>query len=157
VFFNASHYKTLGMPTTMYQKNLTEFRVSSLNNPAGDWNLVQIVAELRESREISHRVRHQGCVRELTSREALQHVLDGLSAALFPTHYGQSDLTDESGNLLKGHARHPIVEDDLVIYAGATVLGRITIGKGSTIGGNVWLTHSVPPRSNISQAHMRND
>jgi serine O-acetyltransferase len=58
--------------------------------------------------------------------------------------------------LIKGHARHPIVEDDVVIYAGATVLGRITIGKGSTIGGNVWLTHSVPPGSNVSQALNRN-
>lgn len=63
--------------------------------------------------------------------------------------------TDEEGHLLKGHARHPIVEDEVVIYAGATVLGRITIGKGSTIGGNVWLTHSVPPGSNVSQALNR--
>lgn len=60
--------------------------------------------------------------------------------------------TDEDGNLLKGHARHPVVEDDVVIYAGATVLGRITIGAGSAIGGNVWLTRSVPANSNITQA-----
>lgn len=60
--------------------------------------------------------------------------------------------TDEDGNLLKGHARHPIVEDDVVIYAGATVLERVTIGQGSTIGGNVWLTRSVPANSNITQA-----
>jgi len=62
--------------------------------------------------------------------------------------------TDEEGHLLKGNARHPIVEDDVVIYAGATVLGRITIGRGSAIGGNVWLTHSVPSGSNITQAQM---
>jgi serine O-acetyltransferase len=49
------------------------------------------------------------------------------------------------------------VEDDVVIYAGATVLGRITIGAGSTVGGNVWLTQSVPPNSNVSQAQMRSD
>jgi serine O-acetyltransferase len=60
--------------------------------------------------------------------------------------------TEPDGTLVKGRARHPIVEDDVVIYAGATVLGRVTIGAGSTIGGNVWLTHSVPPGSNISQA-----
>jgi serine O-acetyltransferase len=59
---------------------------------------------------------------------------------------------DVHGALVKGNARHPIVEDDVVIYAGATILGRITIGRGSTIGGNVWLTHSVPPGSSISQA-----
>ncbi|MEK6736710.1 MAG: serine O-acetyltransferase EpsC [Pseudomonadota bacterium] len=59
---------------------------------------------------------------------------------------------DENGALVKGNLRHPIVEDDVVIYAGATILGRITIGRGSTIGGNVWLTRSVPPSSNISQA-----
>jgi len=62
---------------------------------------------------------------------------------------------DENGALVKGNLRHPIVEDDVVIYAGATILGRITIGRGSTIGGNVWLTRSVPPGSNISQAQMR--
>lgn len=76
-----------------------------------------------------------------------QHVT--LGAKRFPA--------DESGNLIKGTPRHPIVEDDVVIYAGATVLGRITIGAGSTIGGNIWLTQSVPPNSNVSQAHMRSD
>jgi serine O-acetyltransferase len=59
---------------------------------------------------------------------------------------------DENGILVKGNARHPIVEDDVVIYSGATVLGRITIGRDSTIGGNVWLTHDVPPGSHITQA-----
>ena len=63
--------------------------------------------------------------------------------------------TDEQGHLLKGHERHPIVEDYVVIYAGATVLGRITIGAGSSIGGNVWLTHSVPENSNITQAQTQ--
>ncbi|MFL6626492.1 MAG: serine O-acetyltransferase EpsC [Vitreoscilla sp.] len=60
--------------------------------------------------------------------------------------------TDADGALAKGGARHPIVEDDVVIYAGATVLGRVTIGRGATIGGNVWLTRSVPPGSRIAQA-----
>lgn len=64
---------------------------------------------------------------------------------------------DEHGALVKGNLRHPIVEDDVVIYAGATILGRITIGRGSTIGGNVWLTRSVPPGSTISQAQIRNE
>jgi len=292
------------------------------------WNLDNVVAALRQSREVAHNVRHHGRIRELPSREALVTILHGLSAALFPTHYGKPDLTDESidyfvgdtlnttltilaeqvrrglwfvsdqdaqndaalnqkaieitrefaaqlpairallvsdlqsafqgdpaatnfaeilicypgmiaimyyrlahalftlgspflarlisdiahsatgidihpgakiagsffidhgtgvvigettiigqrvrlyqavtlgakrfpaddtGALIKGIARHPIVEDDVVIYAGATVLGRITIGQGSSIGGNVWLTQSVPPGSNITQAKMRND
>jgi serine O-acetyltransferase len=60
--------------------------------------------------------------------------------------------TDENGVLIKGNDRHPILEDDVVVYAGATILGRITIGKGSTIGGNLWVTRSVPPNSNITQA-----
>ncbi|MCK9394536.1 MAG: serine acetyltransferase [Methylobacter sp.] len=64
---------------------------------------------------------------------------------------------DDGGILVKGNTRHPIVEDDVVIYAGATILGRITIGQGSTIGGNVWLTHSVPPGSHITQAHVRSE
>ena len=62
---------------------------------------------------------------------------------------------DVSGALVKGHARHPIVEDDVVIYAGATILGRITIGRGSTIGGNVGKRDTMPPFSQISQADLR--
>lgn len=287
------------------------------------FNLSQVVGDLRKSREDTHKIRHLGRVRELPSREALENILAGLFAALFPTHYGRADLTDESidyfvgnvlsialntlseqirrglyfssisnieeettfdarsekltsqfaaelpairalivsdiraamngdpaatsvseillcypgvsaaihyriahalyqlgaqllarfiseiahsrtgvdihpgaqigkgffidhgtgvvigqtailgknvrlyqavtlgakrfpedaeGNLIKGADRHPVLEDDVVIYAGATVLGRITIGARSTIGGNVWLTRSVPPDSNISQA-----
>lgn len=57
---------------------------------------------------------------------------------------------DAEGHLVKGIKRHPNVEDDVIIYANATILGGDTvIGKGSIIGGNVWLTHSVPPGSRI--------
>jgi serine O-acetyltransferase len=63
--------------------------------------------------------------------------------------------TDHEGKLIKGAARHPIVEDDVIIYAGATILGRIVIGQGSTIGGNVWLTEDVPPNSFVTQATVR--
>ncbi|MGN6669492.1 MAG: serine O-acetyltransferase EpsC [Trinickia sp.] len=62
---------------------------------------------------------------------------------------------DGDGTLVKGHARHPIVEDDVVIYAGATILGRVTIGRGSVVGGNVWLTHSVAPGASVSQGSVR--
>ncbi|MGV7206889.1 serine O-acetyltransferase EpsC [Oxalobacteraceae bacterium A2-2] len=291
------------------------------------WNLGSVIEQLRVSREATHNIRHHGKVRELPSREALSIIVNGLQAALFPTHYGRPNLTDESidyfvgdtlnttlnrlseqvrrglqfnaddtvpdepaltrqahditrqfaaglpeirallvsdvlaaysgdpaatsvaeimlcypgtiailhyrlahllhklgvpflarlvcdishsltgidihpgatiggsffidhgtgvvigetaiigqrvrlyqhvtlgakrfpadeqGVLIKGVPRHPIVEDDVVIYAGATILGRITIGAGSTIGGNVWLTQSVPPGSSVSQAQMQN-
>lgn len=297
--------------------------MSNHHQIACSFNLPRVVGELRRSREDTHKIRHLGRVRELPSRDALEEVLKGVFAALFPTHYGRSDLTDETidyfvgnvlsvalntlseqirrglyfssssnldeeatfdalaerlttqfaselpeiralivsdiraamsgdpaatsvseillcypgvsaaihyriahvlnelgspllarfiseiahsktgvdihpgakigegffidhgtgvvigqtailgrnvrlyqavtlgakrfpeddeGNLIKGAERHPILEDDVVIYAGATVLGRITIGARSTIGGNVWLTKSVPPDSNISQA-----
>ena len=292
-----------------------------------DWNLGIVTDQLRLSREVTHKIRHQGHIRELPSRAALEQILDGLRSVLFPTHYGRTNLTDESidyfvgntlnsslnllaeqvrrallfvgeqggfgeavqseraaqitrdfaaqlpsvrgvlvsdlqaafqgdpaassiaevllcypgtiaiiyyrlahalyqlgapllarviseiahsstgidihpgaqigpsffidhgtgvvigetaiigqrvrlyqavtlgakrfpadenGSLIKGNPRHPILEDDVVIYAGATILGRITIGHGSTIGGNVWLTQSVPPGSNISQAQNQN-
>jgi serine O-acetyltransferase len=291
-----------------------------------DWGLEQIVADLRASREERHRTRHPLGIRELPSRDAVINIVAGLRAALFPTHYGAPDLTDESidyyvghtldstlrllaeqirralrflpenaqvsddalrvrafevarefgrqlpdirallvsdiqaaftgdpaaqhiteillcypgvwamthhrlahalhrlgvpllarfineiahsatgidihpgaqiassffidhgtgvvigetaiigervrvyqavtlgaksfaadldGTLVKGNARHPIVEDDVVIYAGATILGRVTIGRGSVIGGNVWLTHSVPPGSSVRQGKIR--
>jgi serine O-acetyltransferase len=290
------------------------------------WGLEQIVAELRASREELHRTRHPRGIRELPSREAIVGIVNGLRAAMFPTHYGAPDLTDETvdyyvghtlettlrllceqvrralrflpehaqtselelverafeitrvlgtelprirallvsdiqaafagdpaaqhiteillcypgvlavmhhrlahalhrlgvpllarfineiahsatgidihpgaqigasffidhgtgvvigetavigervrlyqavtlgaksfpsgsdGALVKGHARHPIVEDDVVIYAGATILGRVTIGRGAVIGGNVWLTHSVAPGASISQGNVR--
>lgn len=58
--------------------------------------------------------------------------------------------TDENGNPIKGVKRHPNIEDNVVIYAGATILGGDTIiGAHSIIGGNVWLTHSVEPNSNV--------
>jgi serine O-acetyltransferase len=296
------------------------------NTSTPNWGLDQIVADLRASRETLHRTRHPLGIRELPSREAVVNIVTGLRAALFPTHYGAPDLTDETvdyyvghtlestlrllseqirralrflpehaessnaelsalafemarefgtqlpairallvsdiqaaftgdpaaqhitevllcypgvwamthhrlahalhrlgmpllarfineiahsatgidihpgaqigpsffidhgtgvvigetaiigervrvyqavtlgaksfaadsdGTLIKGNARHPIVEDDVVIYAGATILGRVTIGRGSVIGGNVWLTHSVPPGSSVSQGKIR--
>ena len=296
------------------------------NPPTRNWGLEQIVADLRASREQLHRTRHPRGIRELPSREAVGNIVTGLRAALFPTHYGAPDLTDETvdyyvghtlestlrllaeqirralrflpehgetpdallgerafevarefgtqlpgirallvsdiqaaftgdpaaqhiteillcypgvwamthhrlahalhrlgvpllarfineiahsatgidihpgaqigpsffidhgtgvvigetavigervrvyqavtlgaksfaadvdGTLVKGNARHPVVEDDVVIYAGATILGRVTIGRGSVIGGNVWLTHSVPPGSSVSQGKIR--
>ena len=64
--------------------------------------------------------------------------------------------TDAEGNLQKGLPRHPIVEDDVVIYAGATILGRITIGRGAVIGGNVWLTDDVPAGASVTQAGLLN-
>lgn len=59
------------------------------------------------------------------------------------------------GSLVKGQPRHPVIEDNVVIYAGATILGRVTIGHDSVIGGNVWLTHDVPPHSSITQAQIQ--
>jgi serine O-acetyltransferase len=58
---------------------------------------------------------------------------------------------DERGKLKRGIKRHPTLEDDVVVYAGATILGGETVvGRGSVIGGNVWLTTSVPPYSKVT-------
>ena len=59
---------------------------------------------------------------------------------------------DADGNPIKGIDRHPKIEDDVIIYAGSTILGPVTIGRGSVIGGNVWLTRDVPPGSRVTQA-----
>lgn len=58
---------------------------------------------------------------------------------------------DENGNMVN-FPRHPIIEDNVTIYSNSSILGRITIGHHSIIGGNIWLTHSVPPGSKILQA-----
>lgn len=58
---------------------------------------------------------------------------------------------DEKGNPIKGIPRHPILEDDVIVYSNATILGRITIGRGATIGGNIWVTESVPAGARIVQ------
>ena len=64
---------------------------------------------------------------------------------------------DAQGRPIKGMARHPVVEDNVVIYGGATILGRVTIGRGAVIGGNVWLTRDVPAGAKISQAFAREE
>lgn len=56
---------------------------------------------------------------------------------------------DKEGNPIKGIPRHPIVEDDVIIYANATILGRVTIGRGAIIGGNVWVSEDVPAGTRV--------
>ena len=58
---------------------------------------------------------------------------------------------DNEGNPIKGIPRHPILEDEVIVYSNATILGRVTIGKGATIGGNIWVTENVPPGTRIVQ------
>ncbi|MFQ5720843.1 MAG: serine acetyltransferase, partial [Acidobacteriota bacterium] len=62
---------------------------------------------------------------------------------------------DHDGKLRKGVPRHPILDDGVVVYSGASILGRITIGRGSIIGGNVWVTQDVSPGSVVTQAKLR--
>jgi len=57
---------------------------------------------------------------------------------------------DEKGNIIRDQKRHPTIEDDVVIYSGATILGGdVVIGRGASVGGNVWLTESVPAGMNV--------
>lgn len=60
---------------------------------------------------------------------------------------------EADGTLTKGIARHPILEDHVTVYAGATILGRITIGSKAIVGGNVWVTHDVPAGARVVQEH----
>ena len=62
---------------------------------------------------------------------------------------------DENGNPIKGIARHPIIGDNVIIYSNATILGRITIGEGAVIGGNIWITDSVAPGEMVTQSKAR--
>ena len=75
---------------------------------------------------------------------------DGVKLYQGVTLGAKSFPLDEDGNPIKGIKRHPNLEDNVVVYAGATILGGDTvIGHDSIIGGNVWLTHSVPPHSTV--------
>ena len=67
----------------------------------------------------------------------------------------KSFTLDEDGNPVKGIARHPILEDNVIVYSNATVLGRITLARGTVIGGNVWVTESTKPGEHIVQAKKR--
>jgi serine O-acetyltransferase len=58
---------------------------------------------------------------------------------------------DENGNPIKGIPRHPIIEDNVIIYSNSTVLGRITIGQGTVIGGNLWVTEGTRPGEKLMQ------
>jgi len=76
---------------------------------------------------------------------------DGVRIYQGVTLGGASFIKDEEGRLLRDLKRHPTIEDDCVIYAGAVILGGETVvGRGSVIGGSVWLTHSVPPNTQVT-------
>jgi serine O-acetyltransferase len=63
---------------------------------------------------------------------------------------GALSLPQNAGEQLRGKRRHPTIDDDVIIYSSATILGGNTvIGKRSVIGGNVWLTESVPPDTRV--------
>lgn len=63
---------------------------------------------------------------------------------------------DAEGNPIKRIPRHPILEDNVIVYSNATILGRITIGKGATIGGNIWVTEDVAPGARLVQRKNTN-
>ena len=58
---------------------------------------------------------------------------------------------DDDGHPIKGIPRHPILEDDVIVYSNATILGRITVGRGATVGGNIWVTEDVPSGARLVQ------
>jgi serine O-acetyltransferase len=65
-------------------------------------------------------------------------------------------LPKNAGEKLRGKKRHPTIEDDVIIYAGATILGaKAVIGARSIIGGNVWITEAVPPDTKVILEHSR--
>lgn len=64
---------------------------------------------------------------------------------------------DNEGNPIKGIPRHPILEDNVIVYSNATILGRITIGKDATVGGNIWVTESVPPATKLVQGKQKKE
>ena len=83
---------------------------------------------------------------------------DGVKIYQGVTLGAQSFPRDDHGRVIKGTKRHPNIEDDVTIYSGATILGPVTIGRRSVIGGNVWLTQDVPADTRMvvrTSQHMR--
>jgi serine O-acetyltransferase len=78
------------------------------------------------------------------------HIFQGVSLA------GEKLPPDENGNTVRGIPRHPVLEDGVTIYSNAALLGRVHIGKGATIGGNVWVTKDVPAGATVNQAESQN-
>lgn len=64
---------------------------------------------------------------------------------------------NDDGSLTKGVPRHPVLGNNVTVYAGATILGRITVGDGAVIGGNVWVTTDVPPGAKLTQERARRE
>ena len=62
---------------------------------------------------------------------------------------------DADGKPIKGIPRHPILEDNVIVYSNATILGRITIGRDATVGGNIWVTENVPAGARIVQTKAK--
>jgi len=62
---------------------------------------------------------------------------------------------DEDGHPIKGIPRHPILQDNVVVYSNATILGRITIGENATVGGNIWVTEDVAPNARVVQSKAK--
>ena len=58
---------------------------------------------------------------------------------------------DDDGHPIQGIPRHPILEDDVIVYSNATIRGRITVGRGATVGGNIWVTEDVPAGARLVQ------
>ncbi|MDH6356459.1 serine acetyltransferase [Parabacteroides sp. PF5-9] len=68
---------------------------------------------------------------------------------------GAKSFTYDDQGLPVNNLRHPIIEDHVIIYSNTSILGRITIGEGSVIGGNIWLTQSVAPHSKVLQSQVQ--
>ena len=86
------------------------------------------------------------------SRESVNYVLifQGVSLA------GEKLDLDENGNAIRGVARHPILEDHVTVYSNSTLIGKIRIGRGATICGNVWIAEDVPAGSTVTQLKIEN-
>lgn len=143
---------------------MTSIRPAKLELAAAqfDWNIDQVVSELGRIRRASlqdrNRLNHPPA---LPSRSALSGIVDRLVTALFPNRLSARQMALENVDFFVGQTLdlscrdlvdQVCIEDDVIIYAGATLLGPITVGRGSIIGANVSVTSNVPPGSRVTQA-----
>jgi len=141
-----------GCSTTLMKSELPMTHISTQTNASFKDTLTQLIAPSPGDRQIETH-------RPLPSWTGTAFCIIGDDVKIYQgvTLGARSFPKCEEGHIIKGVERHPIIGDRVTIYAGATILGRVHIGRDTVIGGNVWITKDVPAGSHVVQQRPKQD